>query len=192
MSKKDLIYEGALKAFSEQEFSETTMDYIAEISSVAKGTLYYHFQTKEDLFIYVMKKGIGKLLDQVHQVIREQYPRDQMLVELLKIHLKFYQEEKQFCQLLLSKIWGTQTKRISTQDMLQDYFDTMEGLFRELQQEGYISGDIDIPTLTSSLFGMIGYTALRRIIRGEEVYTQEVKRSLIKLCRGVLQFSQLP
>jgi AcrR family transcriptional regulator len=190
-SKKDLIYEGALKAFSEHEFSETTMDYIAEISSVAKGTLYYHFQTKEDLFIYVMEKGISKLLEQVDLVIAGDYPRDDMLTQLLKVHLKFYDEEKEFCQLLFGKIWGTHIKRITTQELLEHYFQTLETLFGELQEEGYISMDIDIPTLTSSLFGMIGFTALRRIIKGEPVYTQEVKLSMVKLCRGVLKSGDL-
>jgi AcrR family transcriptional regulator len=186
-SKKDLIYEGALKAFSEQEFSETTMDYIAEISSVAKGTLYYHFETKEDLFIYVMKTGIGKLLDQIRQVIDGNHPRDEMLVQLLSIHLHFFAEEKELCQLLLSKLWANPMRRVSMQELLQEYFQTMEQLFFELQHEGYIAAEIDIPTLISSLFGMIGFTALRRIVKGEEVYTPQVKRSLIQLCRGVIK-----
>lgn len=190
-SKKELIYKGALKAFSQHEFSETTMDYIAEVSSVAKGTLYYYFKTKEELFLYVLEKGIDTLIQEVDQVIQSPLPRDEMLVKLLKVHLKFFAEKTELCQLLMSKFWGTHTMQGEVQKLIHRYFSKMEGFYTELQQEGYISATANIRTLASSLFGMVMFTALREIELGHEVYTKEIKASLIMLCNGVLKAEQI-
>ncbi|GIP32759.1 TetR/AcrR family transcriptional regulator [Paenibacillus sp. J2TS4] len=186
-AKKEQIYEGALTAFSRQEFSETTMDSIAELASVSKGTLYYYFPTKEDLFLDVIEKGIVRLLGQIRPVLESGLSREEMLVKLLKVHLKFFDREKRLCQLLMSKVWGTQTLHHGIQERISHYFSTMEGFFGQLQKEGWIDPAISIPTLTSALFGMVGFTALRRMEMGLAVYTQETKLSLIALCSGALR-----
>lgn len=185
-SKKDLIYKGALKAFSQSEFSETTMDYIAEISSVAKGTLYYYFKTKDELFLYVLEKGIDTLIHEVEQIIQGTLPRNEMLIKLLKVHLQFLARETELCQLLMSKFWGTHHIQDEVRKLIDRYFCRMENFFGQLQQEGYISSQVNIRALASSLFGMVMFTALREIERGHEVYTKETTASLIMLCNGVL------
>ncbi|MBU0755116.1 MAG: TetR/AcrR family transcriptional regulator [Planctomycetes bacterium] len=44
---KELIYETALKLFSEQGFEKTTVQQITETAQVGKGTFFNHFPTKE-------------------------------------------------------------------------------------------------------------------------------------------------
>lgn len=190
-SKKDLIYEGALKAFSQHEISEARMDDIAELASVAKGTLYYYFKTKEELFLFVMEKGMDKLLEHIDQVIQSDLPRDNMLYNLLKVHLQFFAEEKELCQLLVSKTWGSQSLHLQVQQITRKYFDKMEAFYGLLQKEGVIASTVDIPTLTSSLFGMIMFTALRQIELGQEVNTREIRSSLRMLCNGVIKAGEL-
>ncbi|MEW9673714.1 TetR/AcrR family transcriptional regulator [Ammoniphilus sp. 3BR4] len=190
-TKKDLIYEGALKAFSQYEISEARMDDIAELASVAKGTLYYYFKTKEELFLFVMEKGMDKLLQHVDQVIQSDLPRDNMLYNLLKVHLQFFAEEKELCQLLVSKAWGSQNLHLQVQQIIRRYFEKMEAFYGLLQKEGVIASTVDIPTLTSSLFGMIMFTALRQIELGQEVNTREIRSSLRMLCNGVIKAGEL-
>ncbi len=186
-TKKDLIYEGALKAFSQYEISEARMEDIAELASVAKGTLYYYFKTKEELFLFVMERGIDKFIEQINQVTQSDLPRDTLLYNLLKVHLQFFAEERELCQLLVSKMWGTQNLHVQIQQIIRRYFDKMEEFYASLQQDGYIAANVNIPTLTSSLFGMVIFTALRQIEMGKEVNTREIRHSLRTLCNGVLR-----
>ncbi|RLD46369.1 MAG: TetR family transcriptional regulator, partial [Bacteroidetes bacterium] len=46
---KDKILEVANKLFSRFGFHKTSMDEIARIARKAKGSLYYHFASKEEL-----------------------------------------------------------------------------------------------------------------------------------------------
>ena len=49
MSKRDLILEAALELFIKQGFEKTPTSAISKAASVATGTLFHHFKTKEDL-----------------------------------------------------------------------------------------------------------------------------------------------
>ena len=51
MSKtKQGILNSAIKVFSTKGYDGATMDDVAIVGGVAKGTLYYHFKSKEELF----------------------------------------------------------------------------------------------------------------------------------------------
>ena len=54
-SRKEAILHAATIFFSEKGFLETSMKDIAQVTGVADGTIFYHFKTKEDLFIAVLK-----------------------------------------------------------------------------------------------------------------------------------------
>lgn len=48
-TKKE-VFKAALKCFSVKGYERTTIDDIIEVSGVSKGSIYYHFANKKDLF----------------------------------------------------------------------------------------------------------------------------------------------
>ncbi len=58
---RDKILEVANKLFSRFGFHKTSMDEIAKIARKAKGSLYYYFASKEELFTEVVAKEIENL-----------------------------------------------------------------------------------------------------------------------------------
>ena len=62
---RDKILRVANKLFSRFGFHKTSMDEIAKIARKAKGSLYYHFASKEELFKEVVSKEIVNLKDQL-------------------------------------------------------------------------------------------------------------------------------
>jgi len=59
----------ANRLFSRFGFHKTSMDEIAKIARKAKGSLYYHFASKEELFKEVVSKEIMSLKDQLSVII---------------------------------------------------------------------------------------------------------------------------
>ena len=51
---KNLIFESAIKTFSESGYRGATMDDIASNAGLAKGTLYYNFASKEEIFNFIV------------------------------------------------------------------------------------------------------------------------------------------
>jgi len=68
---KDTIVNVANRLFSRFGFHKTSMDEIAKISRKAKGSLYYHFASKEDLFREVIIKEINNLKDQLSAIFSD-------------------------------------------------------------------------------------------------------------------------
>jgi len=66
---RDKIVSVATNLFSRFGFHKTSMDEIAKIARKAKGSLYYHFASKEDLFKEVVSQEIINLKDQLSVII---------------------------------------------------------------------------------------------------------------------------
>jgi len=54
---REEILEAALNMFSINNYHATSMSMIAEEAGVSKGTLYWHFDSKEDLFRELVLAG---------------------------------------------------------------------------------------------------------------------------------------
>ncbi len=54
-SKVDKILMSAMKEFSKHGYKKTSINSIVEDAGVSKGLLFYHFKSKKDLYIYLVK-----------------------------------------------------------------------------------------------------------------------------------------
>lgn len=61
LDRKQLIIEAATKSFSLFGYKATTMDGVAKIANVGKGTIYTFFSNKEELFGDIMTRMIGEM-----------------------------------------------------------------------------------------------------------------------------------
>jgi AcrR family transcriptional regulator len=64
------ILKAARKLFGEAGFQATTMDDIASAARVAKGAVYHHFKTKEDVFEAVFEEVSRDLVAEIAKVSR--------------------------------------------------------------------------------------------------------------------------
>lgn len=65
--KKRFILDAATVLFAEKGYNETSIAELANITRSAQGTIFYHFKTKNDLFLAVLsdvKEGIAREFDE--------------------------------------------------------------------------------------------------------------------------------
>lgn len=79
------ILEAAESVFVRKGFYETRMDDIAEQAELAKGTLYYYFKSKDEIFVHLLELESEK----VYQEIKARLPEDASFLEILENILKF-------------------------------------------------------------------------------------------------------
>jgi len=168
---KELIFQGALRSFAEKGYNETTMEQIAEACGVAKGTLYYNFKTKEELYIFVLETGVERFITMIKDYIESSdhtYFRERM-IRLIHAHLDFFQKETSFCRLLLSKVWGVEERQHTIRHVLQDYFKLLEKEVDLAKEKGVIPQGIDSKVAASCFFGVVGFSSMRNIILGRSL-----------------------
>lgn len=66
---REKIREVASRLFNKFGFEKTSMDDIAKMSHKAKGSLYYHFASKEELFLSVVRHEVDMLKTLLSQVL---------------------------------------------------------------------------------------------------------------------------
>ena len=81
--RKQSILDGALKVFKTHGIEKTTMDEIAVESGFGKATLYYYFQSKEEVFSEILDNGWLMLWSNLEPVISESSSPRQTFVNVL-------------------------------------------------------------------------------------------------------------
>lgn len=71
MDRKKEILEAATRSFSLFGYKATTMEQIAKIANVGKGTIYTFFENKEVLFQEIVRAMICEMKQEATSVIRE-------------------------------------------------------------------------------------------------------------------------
>ena len=104
-SKTHAIFNAAVDVFSERGFEKATMDEIAAKAKVAKGTIYYHFKSKEDLFVFLVEEGTRLLGDSVLSKLPTEASAAEQLRVIVREQLAFFQEYRDFCIIILLKCW---------------------------------------------------------------------------------------
>lgn len=63
---KENIIDKSYKLFLEKSFKEVTLSEILKATGIAKGTFYYYFESKEQLFIKIVDSFLLKYSDQIN------------------------------------------------------------------------------------------------------------------------------
>lgn len=69
VNRKKLIVEAATKSFSQFGYKATTIDQVAKIANVGKGTIYTFFKNKEELFDAIVSTLIVELKETADEAI---------------------------------------------------------------------------------------------------------------------------
>jgi AcrR family transcriptional regulator len=69
VNRKQQIIDAATKSFSLFGYKATTMDQVAKLANVGKGTIYTFFKNKEELFDEIVSTLIKEMKDAAEQVV---------------------------------------------------------------------------------------------------------------------------
>lgn len=73
MSKKNIILHHATILFARKGFKETSMAEVSQMSGVASATIFYHFASKEELLLSILKRVKEVILQNFEQYERNHH-----------------------------------------------------------------------------------------------------------------------
>lgn len=82
------ILKAAEAVFAKQGYFHTRMDDIAEAAELAKGTLYYYFKSKDEIYVHLLERETRK----VHEEIQRRITGRETFLEILEMWIEFYLE----------------------------------------------------------------------------------------------------
>ncbi|GFH35092.1 TetR/AcrR family transcriptional regulator [Streptomyces pacificus] len=183
------LYEAAVTLIAEQGFSATTVDEIAERAGVAKGTVYYNFTSKTELFEELLRYGVGLLTASLREAADEAEQRGGSKTEaldgMIRAGLVFIDRYPAFTQLYVAELWRTNRAWRSTLMVVRrEAVAVVETVLREGIERGELNQEIDIPLTAAALVGMVLVAALDWQAFQRERSLDEVHAALSRLLHG--------
>jgi AcrR family transcriptional regulator len=156
---KVLIAESALRLFVEKGIKETTIRDIAAAAGIAEGTLYRHYQSKEDLAWELFAENFTKFTQELDSVQRGYSTLREKIEAMIRYFCAFFDKNTTlFSYLLLAQ--HSQIKKV-TPDMPRPGV-----LLRRLIADAMAQGEIpecDPEVVGSMVIGLILEVAISRI-----------------------------
>jgi AcrR family transcriptional regulator len=181
------LFVAAVELIAEQGFSATTVDDIATRAGVAKGTVYYNFESKTVLFEELLRHGIGLLTADFRAAVDGLPPRE-ALAALVRAELEYIRRYRAFAQLLLSEMWRTNREWQQTLRLLRgEAIEVIAETVRAGVASGDLPADLDVRTASSALFGVGLVVAVDWLVFQPDRPIEEVQEALLGIVRRVAQ-----
>ncbi len=101
---RDRILDGAAKVFAEKGYHMASMDEIADITRVAKGTLYYNFSSKAELFAALVEEGYHIIIKEVSKRITPEMSYTQRIKKVIEANYKLFSIYSKLAMILCSEL----------------------------------------------------------------------------------------
>jgi AcrR family transcriptional regulator len=175
------LFVAAVELIAERGYSATTVDDIAERAGVAKGTVYYNFASKTELFEGLLRHGIGLLTTAYTNAVRDKEPRA-AVAALVRAQLEYIRQYRSFAQLLLAEMWRTNREWQQTLKLLrEEALDVIAGVLRGGVDSGDFPADLDVRLASSALFGVGLVVSVDWLVFSPERPIEDVEAALLAL-----------
>jgi AcrR family transcriptional regulator len=135
------LKKAALDVFSEKSIDAATVEEITEKADVGKGTLYQHFEDKEEIVITLVEEAVGHLIERIRSYDSMPETLEEMLEHLLNAHYRFYLDSEGEVLLLFQGKLLVKLQSETLDELEEPYLRYLEEI--ESQVSSYLSPRID-------------------------------------------------
>jgi AcrR family transcriptional regulator len=139
-SSRERIVEAALACFARKGYNKTTMDDIAAESGLSKGSLYWHFESKEALFLAGMEAAIGTFDQMAQEMMAGKANASQKLRAFGAAFVRSWREMEGFFNVCI-EFWVQSEPRDPTANFWREMLEAYKRLLVEIVEEGVRGGE---------------------------------------------------
>lgn len=183
-----LIVSTAIELFARHGFEQVTVDHIADVADIGKGTVYNYFQTKEDIVAAYMVEVERKIQARVAAFVVSKEPLESILEEFIRFQFRLKQPYHKFVRVFLAQMFVRTAEFLPHLTEMQRIIDPpLEDLFQALQSRKLIRAGLDIRSLITVFKTVhLGLTCVWAMegppFRGTE---QLLKQEIKLFCEGL-------
>jgi AcrR family transcriptional regulator len=183
-SRRQRLLAAALDVFTAQGYSETAIDQVAKASDTSKGGLYFHFPSKQALFIALLDESSVALLRRVESAMAvESDPLARGEAALFAV-LSAFGEHRMIARLLLVEAVGAGKEFNAKLNTLHSSFTSIiASCLDEAVDTGQIA-PLDTRIAADAWYGAVNHVVLRWLMTGEPERLQETFPALRELLRN--------
>jgi AcrR family transcriptional regulator len=148
MERQNAIYDAALTVFAEAGLGRATLNDVAERAGVTKGCLYHYFESKEALFIALMRNRTTSTFDKTNGAAAPGAQRDEIVSTLIRQLWQYFQQPGQLelTTLAITELpKAPEIARVLFDEVVRDGRHVMSETLRAVSQETAMTdAEIDV------------------------------------------------
>ncbi|HET7657475.1 MAG TPA: TetR/AcrR family transcriptional regulator [Bacillales bacterium] len=192
MNEKGIkIIEAAIKLFAKKGYHATSMQEIADESGVSKGSVYNHFDSKENLVLSIFKYYYELLIEKILQVSEDESlsPKER-LVEQVHVQFQEFLRHRNFIEMQMHEKAIQVNEELTAflfqirSNRLERYKREVIGLYgEEAKRYGY-----DLATLLNAMISeYIGYLIIDKMQWDLRKLAQFIVERLDDIAKGMIE-----
>ncbi len=140
--KRRAIMRAAEGLFAGRRYHEVTLDAVARVASVGKGTIYNHFKDKEDLFFQLVTSGF----DELCSVLEEKLPpgggfREQLAAAAREI-TRFFEARRPLFRMMIAEAGRAQSRRRTVRERWLEHRNGLIDAVACIMKKGVADGEV--------------------------------------------------
>lgn len=188
-NKYDILLESAVQIFAEKGFHQTKIKDITDNASLAAGTFYIYFKNKDALLEELLKKYFEQLFEIFENIHTSKSNAKEKIENIIMSHVSFLNANKYLFQVFIEHIHSGKsfnpfvkccTYKEKYFDMRKKYFDMIEEIIIQGQNENLFSHNIHPVITARALLGMVIFTVMNILIieENKEVNLEELSNNI--------------
>lgn len=173
------IVDAAVRLVARQGFSATSVEDIAAEAKVAKGSVYYNFESKQDILAAALAEGGQRLQDSLATARADLHGRA-ALDALTTALLSSMQAHPDFAKLMAAEVFRAER---AWQETIGAVRGITIGMFEQVLEE--LRPGEDVSVLAAAMFGAVLLAGLEWLVVQPERSLADVRASIAPLTSGI-------
>lgn len=170
---KRKIFETSMKLFAEKGYDATSIEEITSTVGVAKGTLYYHFSSKEEIFNFLVEEGVKLLKNSIEIKTQKLDKAMDKLRAVVLIEIKVMLKYEDFMTILLSQIWGNEPRNNICKKYVFEYIKIVEKIVKDGISKKEIV-EVDPEVIATEIFGITCSSLVYKLKIGRPIDIKQI------------------
>ncbi len=186
-NRKKLILKSARTLFFKKGFNKVTVDEIAKVSELGKGSIYLYFKSKEEIYAQILLNDIDNFNQQVSVLFDKRNTVSDLLVEFSCIYVDFFLNDSELFRILMT--YMLQPAKMNLSEKLNSQIlsanarsiDTIGKILQLGVESKEFPADINLKRNQNAIWGLLNGIISLYIFSATQVKRRERIYSTIKL-----------
>ena len=176
---KRKIFETSMKLFAQKGYDATSIEEITETVGVAKGTLYYHFSSKEEIFDFLIEEGVKLLKNSIEIKTTNLTNSIDKVRAIILIQIKVLVKYEDLITIVLSEMWGSSSRSLTCKKYVFEYIEIIEKIVKQgIENNEIIDGDPNV--IASGIFGFTCSSLIFKMRNNKQINVPELYAEIEK------------
>lgn len=137
---RNKVLQAAVAVFAEKGYHQASMDDIALKADVAKGTLYYHFSGKSELFKTVVGDGLRQLKARIDSDLNAGLMLEEQIKRVIRHNLDLFTDNSRLAHIVFHELTNGIDEEVLTElkKLRDEYVGYIAGILEEGQKLGIV------------------------------------------------------